>query len=772
MYTFVTSFNKEGYDTYAKHMLESISEKFNPDYFQLFAYYHDFDIESVPHPVCRSIHYRNLNNVKEMVEYRERMKIHDGTEGGKIEYNWRLDAIKWCHKVYALTEHAFEMMEANSNILNGGIVPDDDWLIWIDADTVATKRLEVEKVNEWLPIKADLVHLGRKDVDYSETSFMAFNLISHNACSILADLRGCYTIGETISYREWHDGFIFERLLNIYKAHGMEVKNLSENVKGLDAFGQSPLSEFFTHYKGNKKKNIQSLKTTPDVTGPKRYKQLADMIRFYKPSKIVETGTWNGGRAIEMALAAFEHTDTVHYIGFDLFEDATDESDKYEMNTKAHNLVEAVSLRLSEFAAKMKEKNKTFIYELHKGDSKITVPSCKAIQDAEFAYIDGGHSYNTVKNDFDNLKHIPILVLDDYFSKDKKGNLPVEENLGVNKLVKEIEAYAKVILPSSDPVLGGGITHLCFVAMKKGTPALPEDLTRVPIVVTPRDSRPKEEIINNVKENMKLIKDFNWLKTSKINTETGIIVSGGHSTDFNLVKQRIEETNGKVFCVKHSYPMLLKHGIQPFSCIILDPRPVTGTSTHGVVRKDLFKKVDKETLFLVASMTDPSVTKLLLKKGANIKGWQAYSDALRDMSIKDKIVVDKDTGIAEGATLVTGGTCAAMRTIALAHIMGFRNFELFGFDCSVGRTITPEMKATETETEPGKSKYMMVETNGEKFATTGELLAMAQDCEKLFDNTDLEMGLTFHGKDTLCAEVWKNSIRGKEQHYMEYLNAA
>ena len=27
MYTFVTSFNKEGYDTYAKHMLESISEK-------------------------------------------------------------------------------------------------------------------------------------------------------------------------------------------------------------------------------------------------------------------------------------------------------------------------------------------------------------------------------------------------------------------------------------------------------------------------------------------------------------------------------------------------------------------------------------------------------------------------------------------------------------------------------------------------------------------------------------------------------------------------
>ena len=109
-------------------------------------------------------------------------------------------------------------------------------------------------------------------------------------------------------------------------------------------------------------------------------------------------------------------------------------------------------------------------------------------------------------------------------------------------------------------------------------------------------------------------------------------------------------------------PKLLEQGIDPFACVILDPRPIDGTSTHGVVRKDLFNKVDDKTLFLVASMTDPSVTKHLLSKDANIKGWQAYSDALRDMSIKEKIVVDKETGIEEGSTLITGGTCAAMRT--------------------------------------------------------------------------------------------------------------
>ena len=761
MYIFVTSFSESGYHEYAKNMLQSVVDKWNPKHFKLVAYYHDFDVHELNPPTSEAIEYRNLNDVQEMVEYRERMKLHDGTEGGKMPYNWRLDAIKWCHKVYAMTELSFEMMEDEYD--------ESNWMIWLDADTVTTKRLDVKQVQRWLPDKCDLVHLGRTDIDYSETSFMGFNLSSHNTCSILADLRGAYTIGETIAYREWHDGFIFERLLNIYKAHGMVTNNLSEGVKGLAAFAQSPLSEYFDHFKGNLKKNANNT-VAPDVNAA-RYKQLIKMVSFYKPKTIVETGTWNGGRAIQMGVAALQHHDKVHYIGFDLFEDATVESDKYEMNTKAHNTVEAISNRLQEFADKMKEQGKTFTFELHKGDSKKTVPACKKVKKADFAYIDGGHSYETVKADFENLKHIPILVFDDYFAKDKDGNLPHEDNLGVNKLMKEIEAYGKVVLPSSDPVVGGGITHLCFVAMKEGTPKIPEELTRVPIVVTPKDSRPKEEIINNVVENKKLIKDFDWIKTSKINNETAIIVSGGDSVDWFDLKQRIAETDGKVFCVKHSYPKLLEQGIQPFACVILDPRPIDGTSTHGVVRKDLFKKVDKETIMLVASMTDPSVTKYLLEQGANIKGWQAYSDALRDMNVKDKIVVDKATGIDEGSTLITGGTCAAMRTIAIAHTLGFRNFDLFGFDCSIPN-MTEEMKTETTDTEKNKPKYMQVETGGTKFWTTGELLAMAQDCEKLFDNVDMDMGINFFGEGTLAAAVWKQSKRGQEKYYTELLDVA
>ena len=694
-----------------------------------------------------------------MLDYREKMKKHDGTEGGKMPYNWRLDAVKWCYKVYALTDRAFKMMENKVN-------PEEpDWLIWIDADTIATKRLEVSAMEKWLPEQASIVHLGRKDVDYSETSFMGFNLQYHDACSILADLRGCYTIGETISYREWHDGFIFERLLNIYKAHGMVVNNLSENAKGLSAFMQSPLSEYFIHYKGNLKNKKGEL--AQDIKLP-RYRQLADIIRHYKPKSITEVGTWNGGRAIEMALAVFEYRDKFSYFGFDLFEEATAVTDDIEMNSKQHHTLELVKNRLEQFKEKMKEKGKEFTFKLHKGDSKITLKKCKSASKVDLAFIDGGHSYETVKSDYLNLKKVPLLVFDDFFSKDEHGNEPEERNMGVNKLVKEIEAYGKIVLPSNDRVLGGGRTHLAFIANKKAIEPLPDHITRMPIVVTPKDSRPKDEIFVNIKKNKKLIKDFNWLKHGRIHNQTALIVSGGSSTDFNLLKEKARNTDAKIFCVKHSYPKLLEHGISPFICSILDPRPIDGMSTHGVIRKDLFKKINKDTLFLVASMTDPSVTKYLMKKGANIKGWSAYSEALRDTTIKDKLQIAKGTGIEEGETLVSGGTCAAMRTISIAHILGFRNFELFGFDCSVPE-VTKEM---EKERVLDKPKYFKVETNGEYFWTTGELLAMAQDCEKLFDNKDMDMALTVHGSNTLVSEVWKKSHKANEKYYYEIIQDA
>tara|TARA_R100000657_G_C4665068_1_gene108928 strand:- start:663 stop:1406 length:744 start_codon:yes stop_codon:yes gene_type:complete len=235
-----------------------------------------------------------------------------------------------------------------------------------------------------------------------------------------------------------------------------------------------------------------------------------------------------------------------------------------------------------------------------------------------------------------------------------------------------------------------------------------------------------------------------------------IIVSGGPS--FLKYKDYLKTTNHKIMCVKHSLPMLLKEGITPWGCNILDPRPIEGTSTHGIVRKDLFKDIPEETIFFVSTMTDISVVKHLQKKKANIIGWNAYSDAIIEKTNeKNKVVIDKDLGVPENTVLLTGGTCAAMRAISVSHTLGFRNFKLYGFDCSV-----PEPKDKKEKDDSGRDKYLFVTTNKKKFWTTGELLAMAQDCEKLFERQDIDIHMEMYGEGTLVSELWKT--KGREQH--------
>jgi len=762
---FVTSFSADGFHQYARNMLESVKTNWNPDELMLTAYYHDFPEELVAElPKAPNIEYRNLNLLPNMLAYRERMENHNGIVNGI--YNWRMDAVKWCHKVYALSDYALELSEKEA---------DAGWLCWLDADTVTTSPLTRAKMLDILDSKAEIAHLGRTDVDYSETSFIGLNLSFATPIYLIADLRGCYDIGEVTSYREWHDGFIFERLLKIYIAHGMNVQNLTPNVKGLAAFKESALSQYMIHFKGALKTESKLLPegVAPDVKLP-RYNQLASIVRTYAhlnvegfEPKIVEVGTWNGGRAIEMALATFEKADVVHYVGYDLFEDATQDSDKEELNTKRHNTLTAVEDRLTQFASKMAEKNKTFIFKLFKGDSKETIPQTKwATDGASFVYIDGGHSEKTVCSDYENLKDAPVIVFDDYFTKDIEDKIPADEYLGTNRLVESLKVVHKcVVLPSTDKVFGGGITHICVLVNKKDLPPLPEGLMRIPIIVRPKDCVPKEYIISNINENMKIIPKWDFVNTCKPNAEHAIIVSAGPSIDYGKLKYLIKRTKGRVIAVKHSYPLLLKAGIIPYACVVLDPRPVTGVSTHGIVRETLFDNINRDTKFLIASMTDPSVTKCIMSKTSNVYGWHAFSEAVRKSSLTNKFEVEGAANIPSNATFVTGGTCAAMRAIGMFHILGFRQFHLVGFDCSIPE-LTPQQQAERLDEKP---KYLRVETAGFKFWTTGELLAMGQDCEKLFNDKNFDMNIKHYGTNSLVAKVYEGSYHSQNKDYKEYL---
>ena len=770
----VSCFNEDYLQEFTIHLLKNISKSWQSS-IEFHFYYYDLDLKNYSLPKASNIHYHNLEEVEDFNTCMEEFKVHDGTEGGIVPYNRALDAVRFIPKIISLTESAFN--------------DSDCWLFWMDADTMAKKKIYEKDLLSILPEhqeKCDMVSLVDEDEDIDHF-LEGFNLSRQTPVDLLGDLRGAYLSGEFRNYREWHDGFILNRLVTIYTAHGMALHTVPTE--------KSIVSDLFIHLHGNtnialrdedgqRVFTLSDEETSPDIL-PNRYKQLADIVRLYKPKTILETGTWNGGRAIEMSLAAFENCDKVHYIGYDLFEDATIETDEEEFNVKPHNTYAAVEKRFKEFAEVVKKRdNKTFTYKLHKGNVRDKLNS-KGLKKVDFAMIGSGNSFITVEHEYKSLKDIPVVVLDHYFSKDEDENVPPERYHGAKEIfdavpTKKVDVQEttedgwttfdensstrKYVLPSGDNVVGGGHTHLCLFLHDPELEDCPEDLKRVPIIVHPRDCVPQDYIQDNIKANMKLIGD-DWIVKHPAHRETCIIVSAGPYINFKELKQTIRDNgNCKVVCVKHSYPMLMKNKIKPWGCVILDPRPITGTSTHGIVRKDLFKKMDDDTIFFLASMTDPSVTEFLKESDSKIWGWHAFTDSLRQevdqgKEIKNqKVHIMDELGIPKGATLITGGTCAAMRSIGMMHTMGFRDIHLFGYDCCMKEPTDEEKTQTTGDIEGGETprpKYFQVTVGDNTYWTTGELLAMGQDCEKVFSDDGLDGVLTLHGEDTMVSDLWR-----------------
>ena len=94
---------------------------------------------------------------------------------------------------------------------------------------------------------------------------------------------------------------------------------------------------------------------------------------------------------------------------------------------------------------------------------------------------------------------------------------------------------------------------------------------------------------------------------------------------------------------------------------------------------------------------------------------------------------------------------------------------LFGFDCSVDQATAKEN--ADSKDEAGNPKYMHVEVGGDEHFTTGELLALAQDLEKMFEKKDLALNIKFYGEDSLARSVWNISHYNTEMKtFEEFIN--
>ena len=161
------------------------------------------------------------------------------------------------------------------------------------------------------------------------------------------------------------------------------------------------------------------------------------------------------------------------------------------------------------------------------------------------------------------------------------------------------------------------------------------------------------------------------------------------------------------------------------------------------------------------------VVDYIMSKTDNVKGFHAFTHAVRAENREDKFIINPNLPIPVGTVFISGGTASATRAIGLLETLGYRNLHLFGFDCSVPEDAVDK----EARDEMDNPKYLHVETGGFKFWTTGELLALAQDIEKMLERKDLALNINFYGDNTLARQVFEQSYYNQEfQTFEEFMN--
>ena len=165
-------------------------------------------------------------------------------------------------------------------------------------------------------------------------------------------------------------------------------------------------------------------------------------IEIHKPKIFLEVGVFQGVTSKNVCEKMYEiHKEDFLFYGIDVFEDTDTNFDSHEMTTKHNRLSNPFKHLIFNIILKKNLYSIESIYSFLKKFKK-NVYLCKGFSDTELLkidmskidmiFLDGGHSYKTVKNDLSlilkGIKKNKIIICDDYDQVD----------YGVKKAVDEL----------------------------------------------------------------------------------------------------------------------------------------------------------------------------------------------------------------------------------------------------------------------------------------------------------------------------------------------
>lgn len=251
--TLVTSFSPTGFVAYARRMLESALLHL-PKSVDLRIYIEEDSatlLQSGLDFTGRHVRVENLlaipGGARDFLAKHGNDKSKCGYRANTFKYDFRHDAVKFCHKVFAITHCAREMSKET-------IKAPHTVLMWLDADSLFFDDVPEGWLESLLPAPFFLSYLGRPAYTHSDCSFMAFRLTHQHMPEFMARYVGMYTSGRFMQERESHDSFLFDISRREMEQEGKITSyNLSTEQKG-HVFIASELGRYIDTLKGPRKK--------------------------------------------------------------------------------------------------------------------------------------------------------------------------------------------------------------------------------------------------------------------------------------------------------------------------------------------------------------------------------------------------------------------------------------------------------------------------------------------------------------------------------------
>jgi len=254
--TVVTTFHKPGLDLYGQRFLNSFAERVD-DRIRMLVYAENCK----PHNPCpkqitvlsAEEHLPKLQAFKE--KWGDVPKANGKCPFPKKrprdyhkEFKW--DAVRFANKVYAV----FDACERSQ-----------DWCVWMDADQFVHSDWAYEDWNRLLPNDSWITYVGRGKgaQTWPECGFYGLNLKNKTCIKFLNRFEHYYESAEKgiFTLDEWHDSYVFGKLLNIFKTKDPAVYDYTENTilktartgGGGHPLINSELGKWLDHLKGDRK---------------------------------------------------------------------------------------------------------------------------------------------------------------------------------------------------------------------------------------------------------------------------------------------------------------------------------------------------------------------------------------------------------------------------------------------------------------------------------------------------------------------------------------